>query len=326
METEPTCLVCHRDGVAIYAKGLCRTHYLKDLRMRKDGTTDEERSMEAAGESSDLLSEADPVVPVLGNQQGAGSSVNDSPYMVSGEQRPGAGVGTPSSPAQGAAGQETAPKAPEGRLRKLFLKKDKPKVSVPGASPSSTKERRPSSGGRQRRESAAETISDGWAALGGVAIRTGTHAPLGRCMQWQAPVAGEMLDDALKGSIVDKMALQRVVKGRQRFDLLGAVLGPPLLVLAIERNPDAAKSLMPMLASSIRHSLPLMVPAIKKAKERERKVAEATALLFEDDPDFPAGEDPVAYILSMMFEGWVPPQPQAEPVPVPDAYQDQPVP
>ncbi len=143
-------------------------------------------------------------------------------------------------------------------------------------------------------------------------------------MQWQAPVAGEMLDEAIKGSIVDKMALQRVVKGRQRFDVLGAVFGPPLLVLAIERNPQNAQTLMPMLASSIRHSLPLMVPAIKKAKERERKVQEATALLFEDDPDFPKGVDPVEYILQMMFEGWIAPEPP-QPEPVPDMYADEPV-
>jgi len=126
-------------------------------------------------------------------------------------------------------------------------------------------------------------------------------------MQWQAPVAGEMLDEAVKGSIVDKVALQRIVKARGRFDLVGAVFGPPLLVLAIERNPQQVKTLMPILAAQIRRSLPLMVPAIKKAQAKEKAVMEATELLFEDDPNWKPGTDPVEYILNLMFAGWVPP-------------------
>ena len=134
-------------------------------------------------------------------------------------------------------------------------------------------------------------------------------------MQWQAPVAGEMLDDAIAGTFIDKVALQRIEKARGRYDLLGAVFGPPLLVLAIEQNPANAEILMPMLAASIRHSLPLMVPAIKKAKAREKAVAEATAELFADDPDYPADTDPVDYVLRMMFAGWIPENVPTEPAP-----------
>jgi len=187
------------------------------------------------------------------------------------------------------------------------------------------REKKPTAG-KGRRVSTADTIADVYSGLGGIAIRTGTHIPLGRCMQWQAPMAGEMLDDALAGTIIDKVALQKVAKARGRYDLLGAVFGPPLLVLAIERNPQNAETLMPMLAASIRHSLPLMVPAIKKAKARERAVAEATAELFADDPDFLDGTDPVAYVLEQMFAGWIPPSappPQGTPQPVPDLHADQ---
>jgi len=156
--------------------------------------------------------------------------------------------------------------------------------------------------------SAAETLADVWSGVGGLAITAG-HAPTGRCLQWQAPVAGEMLDEAVAGSMVDKVALQRIVKARGRLDLVGAVFGPPLLVYAIERNPANAPTLMPMLAASIRRSLPLMVPAIKKVQAREKAVAEATELLFSDDPDYVPGTDPVAYVMELMFAGWVAPTP-----------------
>ena len=57
-----------------------------------------------------------------------------------------------------------------------------------------------------------------------------------------------------------------------------------------------------------------MVPAIKKVQAREKAVQEAADELFKDDPDYVPGEDPVERILSMMFAGWVAP----EPAPVPD--------
>jgi hypothetical protein len=160
-----------------------------------------------------------------------------------------------------------------------------------------------------KRASAAETLSDIWGGVGTLAMRQG-HLPLGRCLQFQAPVAGEMLDGAVEGTFIDKTVLQPIVKGRGRFDAIGAVLGPPLIVLAIERNPNNAEMLMPALRASIRSSLPLMVPAIKKVQERERKAAEAAAELF---PDLPPGEDPVDAIITMMFAEWVPPAPTEQP-------------
>jgi hypothetical protein len=61
-----------------------------------------------------------------------------------------------------------------------------------------------------------------------------------------------------------------------------------------------------------------MVPAIKKAQAKEKAVMEATELLFEDDPNWKPGTDPVEYILNLMFAGWSPPGmevPTGEPVP-----------
>ena len=233
------------------------------------------------------------------------------------EQRP-QGVGTPSSPgaAAGPPG-ESRPAAPTSKFRQLIDRaKGATSTAKPASSPApaSSREKRPSAG-KGKRVSAAGTIADVYGGIGTLAIRTGRHAPLGRCMQWQAPVAGEMLDDAIAGTFIDKVALQRIEKARGRYDLLGAVFGPPLLVLAIEQNPANAEILMPMLAASIRHSLPLMVPAIKKAKAREKAVAEATAELFADDPDYPADTDPVDYVLRMMFAGWIPENVPTEPAP-----------
>ena len=210
------------------------------------------------------------------------------------------------SPVERRPGVVTSPSPPLGDARPTrkkpkdwkFWNKDKSS----GPKFPKTNEKKPTVT-KGRRASTAPTISDLWTGAGGLAIRTGRHAPLGRLMQWQAPVAGEMLDEAVKGTILDRMLLQPVAKGRGRFDALGAVFGPPLIVMAIERNPQNADMLIPMLKASIRSSLPLMVPAIKKVAAREAAAAEAARELF---PDLGPGEDPVDSIIAMMFADWTP--------------------
>ena len=310
------CRNCGTTSRRSMGRGLCSRCYQDDevkalydpIRAVEDDTYDDE-SAEAQHEGfvAGISPDGQP------DSVGGGSVVQDTlnptgqetgPYSP-GERQPG-GFGSSSPTSVGP--QVTPPKA--GLFDRFRKKKQPDDVSEPAPK---TKERRPKAQTRPgRRNSAADTLGDLWGGIGSLAIRSGTHAPLGRCLQFQAPVAGEMLDEAVKGSIVDKMLLQPVVKARGRFDLLGAVIGPPLIVLAIERNPAQAEALMPMLRSSIRASLPLMVPAIKKVQEKERKAAEAAAELF---PDLPPGEDPADAIIAMMFSDWVPNVPQPEPEP-----------
>lgn len=182
-----------------------------------------------------------------------------------------------------------------------------------------TRESRP---GRTRgRLSTAEGFTDVFEVLGEAATGSGRHVPLGRYLTWQAPAAGEMLDDALKDSIIDKRLLQPAVRAYDRLGIAAAVLGPPAVILAIERtgeqlriNPDGSidHPLFPMLRTMIRRSLPTMVPAMKRAKAREDKVNAAVAEMW---PDLPEGADPADAVLSMMFEGlrFVPPPAPEEP-------------
>ena len=67
--------------------------------------------------------------------------------------------------------------------------------------------------GVTRRVSVSDTLEDVWTGVGGLAIRT-NHAPLGRYMQWQAPAAGQLLDEVVAGTIIDKKVLQPAVKAR----------------------------------------------------------------------------------------------------------------
>jgi hypothetical protein len=165
-----------------------------------------------------------------------------------------------------------------------------------------TEEKRPDKP-KGKRVSTAETISDAWGFVGGAALRSRRYYPVGNCLVWQAPLAGEMVDEAIKGSIVDTKVLQPFVKARERFDLVGAIAGPPLIVLAIIQQPSRANVLMPILRASVENALPYMVPAMKKA---EKKWADKIAAIKElyPDLDIPEGQDPVDLIIGQMFAGY----------------------
>ena len=257
-----------------------------------------------------LSDDPDPVPmdhrPLGENPQG--EDVGSPAYTA--DRAPGLGM---SAPPNGAPADK-----PKG-LRGLFAKREKPAQQAAPA----TKEKRPSSKKIGRRVSAADTIGDIQAGIGGLLVRSGQHRPMGMWLQFSSGVNGELVDDAVKGTFIDRAILQPVAKGRGRFDALGAVFGPPAIIYAIERDPARADVLIPLLKSSIRNALPLMAPAIKRLQKKEQEIAAAAA-----EMGFDGEGDPADAIIQMIFEGWEPPAPTAaaEPQPEPEdesAYATQ---
>jgi hypothetical protein len=147
--------------------------------------------------------------------------------------------------------------------------------------------KQPKGYGRGGRQSAAETFADAWGWGGNQMQRMG-HVPTGRMVRFQSPVAGELLDDLVKGTMVDKVVVQRLVAGRSKLDLLYAIAGPPAYTWQIEKamaagRPDLANHLMEGLKGCIRDTLPVMLPAMKKVRDRERKTNAAFTELFDED-------------------------------------------
>ncbi len=226
--------------------------------------------------------------------------------LENGERRPGLEPNPSDSP-----GVDFQPEEGMGKKFRDFILGDKPlKDNFAGVktAPMKTKELKPG-GGSTKRVSAADSLGDLWAGVGGLLTRLPNHAPSGRLLQFQSQAAGEILDEALKGTFVDKMLLQKGVKLRGRFDVLGAVLMPPAIVFAIETNPERAPYLIPLLESSLRNALPHMVAPIKKARKREADQAEAIRELF---PDAPEGSDPIRELISEIFGNWQVPTPNEE--------------
>ena len=285
------CTVCGTTTKTHIGRGLCSTCYQRD--MRNDETTEDVR----AGDSD----ERPPHLATTGSDSDDISSSLEKPLGETGEVRPGLG------------GSTSVPPNPGPPTRKKFWQR-KTETTEPAPV---TPERRP---GKKvptkmgRRQSSADTLEDIIGGVGALAVRTGKHAPLGRYLQFSAPVNAEILDDAVAGTMLDRRLLQPMVKGRGRFDAIGSVFGPPAIILAITNDPTKAPVLIPVLKSTIRNSLPAMAKAAKKVAAKEKAQAEAAAELF---PDLLPGEDPADAIIAMLFEGWTPPAPTVvEPEPV----------
>jgi hypothetical protein len=280
------CTVCGTTTKTHIGRGLCSTCYQRDMK-------NDETSSNVGPVDSD---ERTPNLVDLGGHSGDFTENVERP-VTSEERQPGSG------------GTSSVPPGPAAVRKKFWQRKTVTETTpVPV-----TNERRP---GKKtptklgRRTSTADTLEDIIGGVGALAVRTGKHAPLGRYLQFSSAVNAEILDDAVAGTVIDRIALQPLVKGRGRFDALGSVFGPPAIILAIENDPSRAPVLIPVLKSTIRNSLPAMAKAMKKVAAKEKAQAEAAAELF---PDLAPGEDPADAIIAMLFEGWTPPAPAAEP-------------
>ena len=110
-----------------------------------------------------------------------------------------------------------------------------------------------------------------------------------RLLKIQAPVAGVILEDTVKGTIVDHW-LQPLARTTKGAEAVFALLGPPVLVTAIQLQPDSAPFILPVLRESMlmwcRVAGPKMADAMKREVEFEaefgQNVDELLAFLFSD--------------------------------------------
>lgn len=138
--------------------------------------------------------------------------------------------------------------------------------------------RRPRSGPK-RRVSLESTLAGGWSILAAAAAQTG-RGPTGRVLAMQAPVAGVILEDALKGTLADRV-LQPLARSAQSASKVGALLGPPVLVTLLDMHPEWAPQILPILHTTMRQWVLVAGPALKAQEKKAAKAMEALGV--EDD-------------------------------------------
>jgi hypothetical protein len=226
---------------------------------------------------------------------------------------------SPEAPSENGAGEVYAERTPtepkasapkSGLLGKFWAGKEKEEKNgtVPrGTSP----ERRPAA--PKRRTGTAAFWGDLVGPVSAVAARAG-YVPMSRAMQWSSPVAGEIVEDATKGTLVDKL-VQPVVRNSEKWQDLFDLLGFWAAVGVAQRNPAQAQTALGFARSRLVNLLPRIAANIKKERAKEREAVQALTELMPDIaelfPDAGPDDDPVSLLIESLFA--MPGQPVPEP-------------
>lgn len=178
-------------------------------------------------------------------------------------------------------GPELAPQAPTGPLTASAHETAEFRPLPPPGPRFAIGKRTPKEARPARRRVSIEGLAAGlWGLLGHGAQSQG-FVPTGRVLALQAPVAGVILEDSLKGTVADKL-LQPLARMSERGTELAALLGPPVLVSVITARPELAPMLLGPLKGTLKQWVVIAGPKMKKKEEREKK-AMAQMGMDEDD-------------------------------------------
>lgn len=124
-------------------------------------------------------------------------------------------------------------------------------------------------GVKRPRTSVESLISTVWALGGRVAGATGAW-PVANVLALQSPVAGKILEDTVKNTVVDTL-LQPFARLTQGSQVVMALVGPPVLVGIATARPETQPYVEPLLREALRAWLEVAGPKmIEKAEEEKR--------------------------------------------------------
>jgi hypothetical protein len=89
----------------------------------------------------------------------------------------------------------------------------------------------------------------------------------------QAPVAGMILEDTLRGTVVDRLA-QPFVRGGESAKEVVTLLGVPVIVTTLSLRPELQPQLVPALRGMMREWAIIAGPRIKAREKREKRAME----------------------------------------------------
>lgn len=97
--------------------------------------------------------------------------------------------------------------------------------------------------------------------------------PVANVLHAQAPVAGMVLEDVVRNTVVDTV-LQPLAKIGKGGEVALALIGPPLLVGIMAAKPESHPVCMPLLKEALRAWLDIAGPKMIEHQEREAKFQE----------------------------------------------------
>jgi hypothetical protein len=92
--------------------------------------------------------------------------------------------------------------------------------------------------------------------------------PTAKALMSEAPVAGMILDERLRGTFPDKL-LQPLARMEDQGKAFGALLAPPMLTFLIDKFPQRTPYLLPLLRKSLMWHIEVVGPKMEEMAERE---------------------------------------------------------
>lgn len=112
-----------------------------------------------------------------------------------------------------------------------------------------------------------------YSGLGYVAARNPRGIPTARAMDLMAPVAGDVLDDLVKGTLVDRL-VQPIARSGERGEKAAALVGFPLLTALVTARPEMFPVVRPAMRMSIVMALEVADQPMKRLEAKAAKFAE----------------------------------------------------
>ena len=185
--------------------------------------------------------------------------------------------------------EETAAAPKPGLLSRLWGKREQPAPARPKAAPKR----------RGRRVSGVDVLAmpfdHGSRALAGWKPCTA------RVIAWEAGWGAYVLDEALAGSLPDRVLIQPLARNYRRLAMVESVLGPVALAFAIESRPQLAEHLMPEMRRAVRSAAPFMLKAVAAKRVEDAQIEEAFREAYPTAPEGASADDMIEDLLRDVF-------------------------
>lgn len=171
-------------------------------------------------------------------------------------------------------GEELRPNIPsEGRTAKARGLMDRiKKAAPPTAKP---RGRKP----LKMRVPIDKLVSLGWQTI--AQMVQPINLPVARILDMQAPVAGMVLEDVIRDTLIDRL-LQPLARAESGGEKVWALIGPPLIVAAMTTRPDISDKLLPVLKHALRTWIDIAGDQMDKVKQQEEKFQEEYGTRVDD--------------------------------------------
>lgn len=135
----------------------------------------------------------------------------------------------------------------------------------------------------------------------GAQLLGGTRPCTANVLRWEAPWAAYVLDEALAGTLPDRLVIQPLARNHRKFAMVESVLGPIALVYAMESRPSLIPTLMPEIRRAFRRAAPSMLKAIAAKRVEDAEIESAFRETYPTAPEGASADDMIDTLLAEVF-------------------------